>query len=98
MNAAASPTTALPPATVRRNFWCLSLEGGAYMGGKAIINADTIVPTLVSRLGGSPWLVALTPALLLIGFMLPQLTSIARLAIPATMTSLLWFCFMVFLL
>lgn len=59
------------PATVphaQRNWWMHAIEGGLFIGAMAIVSAQTLLPTVVSRLGGAEWLVALMPVLMTIGF------------------------------
>lgn len=56
-----------------RNYVTHSIEGGFFMGGMSFLAADTVLPVIVKSLGGSTWLVAMTPILMLFGWMLPSL-------------------------
>ena len=65
-----------PPATeqaeqalyARRNYWVTLIEGGAFMGGVAFLNAQTLLPDMIQQLGGSALMIALTPSLMQMGF------------------------------
>jgi len=58
---------------LRRNYWANIIEGGIYMGGMTLLSGETVMPAMVNTLGGPEWLIALTPSLAMIGFMLPPL-------------------------
>lgn len=55
----------------RRNWLAHVVEGGLFMGGLALVNAQTLLPSVVQGLHGPEWLVALMPALMMVGFLLP---------------------------
>lgn len=55
----------------RRNWLAHVVEGGLFMGGMALVNAQTLLPSLAQGLNGPEWLVALMPALMMVGFLLP---------------------------
>jgi MFS family permease len=58
---------------LRRNFACHVVEGGLYIGGLSFVHSHTVLPRVLEQLGAPPWLVALAPGLLSIGFILPGL-------------------------
>jgi len=53
-----------------RNFAMLTVEGGLFVGGLALLNENTVLPSMVRSLGGPDWLTSLTPVLPAIGFTL----------------------------
>lgn len=57
----------------RRNWLAHALEGGLFMGALACVNAQTLLPSVVNGLEGPQWLVALMPALMMVGFQLPPI-------------------------
>ena len=60
----------------RRNYWVTMIEGGAFIGGVAFLNAQTLLPDMIQQLGGSALMIALTPSLMQIGFWIaPALTA-----------------------
>lgn len=61
---------ALPFA--RRNWLAHAIEGGVFMGALALVNAQTLLPTVVDGLGGPAWLVAAMPVLMIVGFTTPS--------------------------
>lgn len=66
----------------RWNYMANALDGGFFSGGTNFVNAATILPTIVAALAAPNWLVSLVPALMGLGFVLPQLLTahwVARL-------------------
>ena len=57
----------------RRNWWLHVVEAGIAIGAMGAINSNTVGTALVERLGGAPWMVALVPMLMVIGFSLGPL-------------------------
>lgn len=67
-------TTSTPQKAVdRRNYWLFVSEGGLFIGAIAFVSPESVAPKMVEALGGPRWLVSLAPALMMIGFMLPQI-------------------------
>jgi MFS family permease len=58
---------------LRRNFAAHVAEGGLYIGGLSFVSSSTVLPRMLERLGAPDVLVALSPTLLTIGFILPGL-------------------------
>lgn len=56
-----------------RNYLAHCLEGGLYMGGLTFIAADSVMPAMISLLGGDNWLIALMPVMGLMGISWPVL-------------------------
>ncbi len=52
----------------RHNYWVTVIEGGAFIGGMAFLNAQTLLPDMLRQLGASPLLISLAPSLTMIGF------------------------------
>lgn len=68
------PTTGFAEGReLRRNLICHVLEGGLYIGGLSFVHGSTVLPRALEQLGAAPWLVALAPVLLGIGFISPGL-------------------------
>jgi hypothetical protein len=51
-----------------RNYVAHVIEGGLYLGGLTFLNAHTVLPAMVQRLGGPSWLVALMPMMMMLGY------------------------------
>ena len=64
---------AAPLAHARRNWLAHASEGGLWMGALALINAQTLLPSVVQGLHGPEWLVTLMPVMMMVGFQLPPL-------------------------
>lgn len=65
-----------PSSDARRNWFAHAVEGGAFMGALALVNAQTLLPSVVKSMGGPEWLVALMPVLMMLGFtLMPVLTA-----------------------
>jgi MFS family permease len=74
-----SPSPALSPAAMRRNYR-LGVANGVLFGlGDSLSSANLVLALLVRQLGGSLALVGLLPALQMGGFLLPQLLVGGRL-------------------
>lgn len=58
---------------LKRNYLVHCADGGLWMGAMAFVAADTIMPSLVRSLGGPTWLIALTPMLMMLGFVWPPI-------------------------
>jgi MFS family permease len=56
-----------------RNYLAHCIEGGLCMGGLTFIAADSVMPAMISLLGGSNGLIALMPVMALIGMAWPAL-------------------------
>jgi MFS family permease len=56
-----------------RNYLAHCIEGGLYMGGLTFIAADSVMPAMISLLGGGNWLIALMPVMTLLGVAWPAL-------------------------
>ncbi|MBM4152470.1 MAG: MFS transporter [Kiritimatiellaceae bacterium] len=56
-----------------RNYLAHCIEGGLYMGGLAFVAADSVMPAMISLLGGSDWLISLMPVMALMGTAWPAL-------------------------
>lgn len=56
-----------------RNYFAHCIEGGLYMGGLTFIAADSVMPAMISLLGGGNWLIALMPVMTLLGVSWPAL-------------------------
>ncbi|MCG3199457.1 MAG: MFS transporter [Candidatus Omnitrophica bacterium] len=63
----------------RWNYALHSIEGGFYMGGIAFVAPNTVLPPMVESLGGPPWLVALMPIMMTLGFVWPPLFTAHRI-------------------
>lgn len=63
----------LPLRDQRRNVVVNLLDGGAWLFGISFMSATTILPVFLRHLTGSPVLIGLVPALLDMGWFLPQL-------------------------
>lgn len=63
----------LPARIQRRNVIVNVLDGGAWVFGISFMSASTILPVFLRHLTGSPLLIGLVPALLDMGWFLPQL-------------------------
>jgi MFS family permease len=70
---------------LRRNFTCHVVEGGLYIGGLSFVHSHTVLPRVLEQLGAAPWLVALAPGLLSIGFIVPGLFVAHRIEQLASM-------------
>ena len=55
--------------TRRRNFLMHCVEGGFFGGAVAFVAPDTLVPPLLREMGSPGWLIAISPQLMLLGFM-----------------------------
>lgn len=65
-----------PVPDARRNWMAHAIEGGAFMGALALVNTQTLLPSVVKSMGGPEWLVALMPVLMMLGFtLMPVLTA-----------------------
>ncbi len=49
------------------------MEGGLFMGGISVVAPDTLIPPLLGDLGAPDWLIAVSPQLMLLGFMVTPL-------------------------
>mgnify|MGYP001019997488 CR=1 FL=1 len=62
---------------VRRFFWrnyiAHVVEGGLFIGGMTFLSAESVMPAIIKTLGGPPWLISLTPMLMMLGFTAPQI-------------------------
>ncbi|MBI9020416.1 MAG: MFS transporter [Verrucomicrobia bacterium] len=56
-----------------RNYLAHCIEGGLYMGGLTFIAADSVMPAMISLLGGGNWLIALMPVMTMMGVAWPTL-------------------------
>lgn len=56
-----------------RNYLSYCIEGGFFMGGLTFVAANTVMPAMISRMGGPDWLVSLMPVMMLLGFSWPPL-------------------------
>lgn len=56
-------------AHARWNYVLFVLDGGTYGAGVAFVATDTVLPSMIRSLGGSDWLIALCPSLMLLGYM-----------------------------
>jgi len=56
-----------------RNWWGQTLDGGLFMGGLALVNPQTLLPSIVQGLHGPEWLVAMMPVLMTIGLLGPSM-------------------------
>ena len=79
----------------RRNWWLHVLEAGMGIGFMGAINNNTVGTALVERLGGAPWMVALVPMLMIIGFSLGPLLNAHHLErkarfLPVLMRTMPW--------
>ncbi|MGF1450921.1 MAG: MFS transporter [Opitutales bacterium] len=73
---AAAPAPEVPPEVrrhLRRNYLSHCLDGGLFIGGVAFVAPDTLIPPLLEELGTPGFFVALSPSLMLLGFMLTPL-------------------------
>ena len=57
----------------RRNWWGHALDGGFFTGAIAMVNAQTLLPSVVQSLHGPEWLVAMMPVLMGIGLLGPSI-------------------------
>lgn len=72
MNAPAPPPALWDDAAqrrhARRNTTAMVLDGGFFGAALSFVAAETVLPSLVRDLGGANWLVALTPSMMMLGF------------------------------
>ena len=61
------------PQHFRWNYLMHIVEGGFCIGGAAFIAPSTVLPKVVESLGGPPWLIALMPIMMMVGFVWPPL-------------------------
>jgi MFS family permease len=57
----------------RRNFWFNVLDGSAFVFGMSMVSRFTVLPLVIERLSGAPWLQGLLPAIYYAGWLLPGL-------------------------
>ncbi len=57
----------------RRNFIAHSIEGGLFGGALAFVAPDTLLPPVLDGLGAPNWLIAISPQLMLLGFIVTPL-------------------------
>ena len=57
----------------RRNWWGHAFDGGLFAGSLAIVNATVLLPSVVQGLHGPEWLVAMMPALMVVGLAVPSI-------------------------
>jgi hypothetical protein len=76
--AAACDAPPLPDRDLRRNYFAHVADGGLFMGGLALVNANTLLPPIVKGLDGPDWLVSLMPVMLWVGIMLPPMLTAHR--------------------
>ena len=57
----------------RRNWWGHAIEGGLFNGSMAMVNAQILLPSVVQGLHGPEWLVAMMPALMVVGLAGPSI-------------------------
>ena len=62
-----------PDDIVRRNIFLNALEGLLYISSGAFVSVQTVLPALVTRLGGSNVAVGLVGVIAYFGLFLPQL-------------------------
>lgn len=71
------PEQAAIDVEMRRFFWrnylANSVEGGIYIGGMALLSADSILPAMIKSLGGPTWLISLMPMMMMLGCIWPPL-------------------------
>lgn len=85
MSSPPASVSALPVQTsevdryFRRNYLFHGIEGGLYIGGMAFVSPQTVLPRMVQELGGSNWLVAFTPVLMMLGFTAPGIFVVHRI-------------------
>lgn len=60
------------------NYGAYIADGAVYMAGLAFLSPESVLPTMVSELGGPSWLVALSPALMFIGSMITPLLMVHK--------------------
>jgi len=73
----------------RRNYLAHGIDGGLFMGGLAFVDSQTVLPRMVESLGGPNWVIALTPVLMMVGMMGPQILVAHRIERLARMKPLL---------
>jgi MFS family permease len=56
-----------------RNYLANGFEGGIYIGGMALLSADSILPAMIKSLGGPTWLISLMPMMMMLGCIWPPL-------------------------
>ncbi len=56
-----------------RNYLAHAIEGGFFMGGLTFVAAATVMPAMISLMGGANWLVSLMPVMMMLGFSWPPL-------------------------
>lgn len=61
-----------------RNYTAHCLDGAFFTGGVVFVAADTVMPAMINSLGGSDWLIALMPQMMMLGFLLPPLMTAHR--------------------
>ncbi|MGF1656432.1 MAG: MFS transporter [Verrucomicrobiales bacterium] len=75
----------------RRNYWVFVAEGGFFMGGLALVSADTVLPVMVTSLGGDRSLLAFLPMLMWFGILLPSIFVSHRVeALPVLKPFIVW--------
>jgi MFS family permease len=52
------------------------LDGALFMGGMQFVAAETVLPAMMTQLGGPAWVVTMAPIILLVGFNLPAVFSV----------------------
>lgn len=60
-------------ALQKRNFRYHLIEGSVYLATGALLNAQTVFPALVKKMGGSDYVIGLLPLIFYAGYFLPQL-------------------------
>lgn len=56
-----------------RNYLANGIEGGIYIGGMALLSADSVLPAMIRSLGGPTWLISLMPMMMILGCVWPPL-------------------------
>jgi hypothetical protein len=67
MDAKAEERGTLPGGAPRRNYWAFLFEGGFFVFGLSFVNGQTVLPALILEEGGSSWLAAFMPSIMVIG-------------------------------
>lgn len=74
------------------NYTYHAIEGSLFFSGMCFISFETVLPQIIKSLGGSTWMIALAPSLLVIGCSLPTMFTAGMLArSQQTMPSLKFF-------
>jgi MFS family permease len=77
-----SPAPTGPPPGeyphLRLNYLAHTVEGGLFIGGMAFVNANSVLPKMVSSLGGPSWLISVMPLMMALGFVWPPLLTAHR--------------------